>query len=179
MYEHIRKRLKTSRSKVRVRTWKLYLWLKQKNTISLPVTVIQSLNSHYRIWGHVVGTKTVKFCVGNHVRKQRFPATVSMYIWGFRARQHLRLLPPVMNDDWWWWPNEIRGPLVSKAFRHVLQVRKKPRKNLTQEICPDRGSNPGPLRGRRACYRLAHSGGLPATNKIPSHHMLNSPTSAT
>ena len=35
-----------------------------------------------------------------------------------------------------------------------------PRKNLTQETCPDRGSNPGPLRGRRACYRLAHSGGL-------------------
>ena len=32
-------------------------------------------------------------------------------------------------------------------------------KNLTQETCPDRGSNPGPLRDRRACYRLAHSGG--------------------
>ena len=29
-----------------------------------------------------------------------------------------------------------------------------PRKNLTQETCPDRGSNPGPLRDRRACYRL-------------------------
>ena len=28
----------------------------------------------------------------------------------------------------------------------------KPRKNLTQETCPDRGSNPGPLRDRRACY---------------------------
>ena len=28
---------------------------------------------------------------------------------------------------------------------------KKPEKNLTQETCPDRGSNPGPLRGRRAC----------------------------
>ena len=23
------------------------------------------------------------------------------YIWGFRARQHLRSLVPVMNDDWW------------------------------------------------------------------------------
>ena len=33
----------------------------------------------------------------------------------------------------------------------------KPRKNLTQETCPDRGSNPGPLRDRRACYRLLHS----------------------
>ena len=35
----------------------------------------------------------------------------------------------------------------------------KPRKNLTQETCPGRGSNPGPLRDRRACWRLAHSGG--------------------
>ena len=34
----------------------------------------------------------------------------------------------------------------------------KPRKNLTQEICPDRGSNPGPLRDKRACYHLLHSG---------------------
>ena len=35
----------------------------------------------------------------------------------------------------------------------------KPRKNLTQETCPDRVSNPGPQRDRRACYRLSHSGG--------------------
>ena len=41
----------------------------------------------------------------------------------------------------------------------VLQVRKNPEKTFTQEICPDRGSNPGPLRDRRTCYRLAHSGG--------------------
>ena len=34
-----------------------------------------------------------------------------------------------------------------------------PRKNLTQETCPDRESNPGPLRDRSAWYRLAHSGG--------------------
>ena len=38
-------------------------------------------------------------------------------------------------------------------------MRKNPEKNLTQETCPDRGLNPGPLRDRRACYRLAHSGG--------------------
>ena len=36
----------------------------------------------------------------------------------------------------------------------------KPRKNLAQETCPDRGSNPGPLHDRHACYRLSHSGGL-------------------
>ena len=40
-----------------------------------------------------------------------------------------------------------------------LTGEEKPRKNLTQESCPDRGSNPGPLRDRRACYRLLHSGG--------------------
>ena len=33
-----------------------------------------------------------------------------------------------------------------------------PRKNLTQETCPDWGSNPGPLRDMRACYLLSHSG---------------------
>ena len=34
-----------------------------------------------------------------------------------------------------------------------------PRKNLTQETCPDRRSNPGPLRDKRACYHSLHSGG--------------------
>ena len=28
----------------------------------------------------------------------------------------------------------------------------KPRETLTQETCPDRGSNPGPLPDKRACY---------------------------
>ena len=40
-----------------------------------------------------------------------------------------------------------------------LTGEEKPRKNLTQETCPDRGSNPGPLRDRRACNHLSHSGG--------------------
>ena len=40
-----------------------------------------------------------------------------------------------------------------------LTGEEKARKNLTQETCPDRGSNPGLLRDSRACYRLAHSGG--------------------
>ena len=40
-----------------------------------------------------------------------------------------------------------------------LTGEEKPRKNLTQETCPDRGSNPGPLRDNRACYHLLHSGG--------------------
>ena len=41
-----------------------------------------------------------------------------------------------------------------------LTGEEKLRKNITQETCPDRGSNPGPLRDRRACSRLAQSGGL-------------------
>ena len=40
-----------------------------------------------------------------------------------------------------------------------LTGEEKPRKNLTQETCPDRGSNPGPLRDRRAFYCLSHSDG--------------------
>ena len=33
-----------------------------------------------------------------------------------------------------------------------LTGEEKPRKNLTQETCPDRVSNPGPLRDRRTCW---------------------------
>ena len=40
-----------------------------------------------------------------------------------------------------------------------LTGEEKPRKNLTQETCPDRESNPGPLRDKRACYHLILSGG--------------------
>ena len=47
----------------------------------------------------------------------------------------------------------------------ILQVRKNP-ENLTQETCPDRGSNPGPLCDRQACYRLLQSGGLLKSPKI-------------
>ena len=35
-----------------------------------------------------------------------------------------------------------------------LTDEEKPRKNLTQETCLDRGSNPGPLRDKRACYHF-------------------------
>ena len=47
-----------------------------------------------------------------------------------------------------------------------LAGEEKPRKNLTQETPPDRGSNPGPPRDKRACYYLLHSGGpsLPLLN---------------
>ena len=49
--------------------------------------------------------------------------------------------------------------LVSLKFPEIcLTGEEKPRKDLTQETCPDRGSNPGSLCDRCACYRLFHSG---------------------
>ena len=53
------------------------------------------------------------------------------------------------------------GDLVGLKLPDIrLTGEEKPRKNLTQETCPDRVSNPGPLRDKRACYHLLHSGGL-------------------
>ena len=54
----------------------------------------------------------------------------------------------------------IFGDLVGLKLPDIcLTGEEKPRKNLTQETCPDRESNPGTLRGKRACYRLLNSGG--------------------
>ena len=47
-----------------------------------------------------------------------------------------------------------------------LTGEEKPRKSLTQETCPDRGLNPGPLRDRRTCHRLSHIGELLRFNLI-------------
>ena len=46
-----------------------------------------------------------------------------------------------------------------------LTGEEKPRKNLTQETCPNRGSNPGPLRDKRAYNHLLNSGGLDFVEK--------------
>ena len=52
------------------------------------------------------------------------------------------------------------GDLVGLKLPDIrLTGEEKPRKNLTQETCPDRGSDQGPLRDKRACYHLFHSGG--------------------
>ena len=60
----------------------------------------------------------------------------------------------------------IFGDLVGLKHPGIcLTGEEKPRKNLTQETYPFRGSNPGTLRERRACYRLIHNGGL-ACKKI-------------
>ena len=57
----------------------------------------------------------------------------------------------------------IFGDLVSLQLPDIrLTGEGKPRKNLTRETCPDRESNPGPLRCKRTCYRMLHSGGQQA-----------------
>ena len=62
------------------------------------------------------------------------------------------------NDDYD--DQMIFGDLVGLKFTEVcLTGEENPRKNLIQETCPDWGLNPGPLRDRRAFYRLFHSGG--------------------
>ena len=53
----------------------------------------------------------------------------------------------------------IFGDLVGLKLPDIrLTGEEKPRKNLTQETCPDRASNPGSLRDKRACNHLLHSG---------------------
>ena len=64
----------------------------------------------------------------------------------------------IWNDDYD--GQMIFGDLVGLKFPdNCLTGEEKPRKKLTQETCPDRGSNPGPLRDKRECYHLPHSGG--------------------
>ena len=47
---------------------------------------------------------------------------------------------------WLWRPDDIRGSCGLKASWHSLTGEEKLRKNLSQETCPDRGSNPVLLR---------------------------------
>ena len=71
------------------------------------------------------------------------------------------------HNQWWVmmimmakWYSGTWGP---KASWHLSYRWGKTPKNLTQETCPDWGSNPGPLCDRRTCH-LAHSSGLTYRN---------------
>ena len=65
----------------------------------------------------------------------------------------------IWNDDYG--GQMIFGDLVGLKFPDIcLTGEENPEKNLSQETCPDRGSNPRPMRDKRACYHLLHSGGL-------------------
>ena len=60
------------------------------------------------------------------------------------------------------WNDDDDGQIIfgDLKFPDICLIgEEKPRKNLTRETCLDRGSNPGPLRDKRACYHLLHSGG--------------------
>ena len=82
----------------------------------------------------------------------------------------------VLAENWsvgvmtWWfdmeWPIDdndgqmIFGDLGGLKLPDIcLTGEEKPLKNITQETCPDGGSNPGLLRDKRACYHLPQSTG--------------------
>ncbi|PSN29402.1 hypothetical protein C0J52_28015 [Blattella germanica] len=68
-----------------------------------------------------------------------------------------RRRPPWIND---YDGQMMSGDRLGLKFPDIcLMGEEKPQKNLTQETCPDRGSNPGPLRERRIHYPLLHNGG--------------------
>ena len=83
-----------------------------------------------------------------------------MCIFGFKGASTSKVIGArnemMMDDD----GQMIFGDLVGLKLPDIrLTGEEKPRKNLTQETYLDRGSNPGPLRDKRACYHLFHSGG--------------------
>ena len=90
---------------------------------------------------------------------------INVYL-GLRARQHLKVIgarKEMMMDDYD--GQMIFGDLGGLKLPDIrLTGEEKPRKNLTQETFPDRGS----LRDKRACYHLFHSGGQNAYQVIMS-----------
>ena len=76
-----------------------------------------------------------------------------MYIWGFRALQHLRSLTPVLK--WWWMIMMAKwysGNLWAQSFlTFVSQVRKKPREKTSPRKLVSTGD-----RTRARCVTSAH-----------------------
>ena len=88
-----------------------------------------------------------------------------LYIWVFKgaSSQVIGARNEMMMDDYD--GQMIFGALVGLKLPDIRLIgEEKPQKNLTQETCPDRGSNPGPLCDKRVCYHLLHSGGLNIVN---------------
>ena len=81
--------------------------------------------------------------------------------WKTIHSRHTLIHSNKMNLKWWLWqPNDIWGPCGLKFPDICLTGEEKPRKNLTQETCPELGSNLGLLHDRCTCYCLLHSSGL-------------------
>ena len=94
--------------------------------------------------------------------KKSYVCIVCMYVYlGFKGASTSKVIGArneMMMDDYG--GQMIFGDLVGLKLPDIrLTGEEKPRKNLTQETCPDQGSNPGPLRDKRTCYHLFHSGG--------------------
>ena len=75
-------------------------------------------------------------------------------------RQYTRSTHSVIPTRWIWDDDYdgqmIFGDLVGLKFPDIcLTGEEKPRKNLTQETCPDRGSNPGPAAWQARMLPLA------------------------
>ncbi|PSN44175.1 hypothetical protein C0J52_18394 [Blattella germanica] len=75
-----------------------------------------------------------------------------------RVRYCQLVRPPWINDDDDYDGQMMSGDRLGLKFPDIcLMGEEKPQKNLTQETCPDRESNPGPLRERRIRYPLLHN----------------------
>ena len=86
--------------------------------------------------------------------------SVRIQTWNTKHNIHASIHSNKTNMKWWLWrPNDIQGLCWPKATSHLSYGWGKTPKNVTQENCPDRGSNPGSLRDRSACYHLFHSDG--------------------
>ena len=78
-----------------------------------------------------------------HKHERRYTSSVHLFI----------LTRRIWKDDYD--GQMIFGDLAGLKLPDIcLTGEEKPRKS-TQETCPDRGLNPGPLRARCACYRLS------------------------
>ena len=96
-------------------------------------------------------------------RKYKADYPESMYVYlgfkGMSTSQVIGTRNEMMMDDYD--GQMIFGDLGGLKLPDVrLTGEEKPQKNLTQETCPDRGSNPDLLRDKRGCYHLFHSSGL-------------------
>ena len=80
-----------------------------------------------------------------------------------RQHEHERRYTPFTLTRWIW-NDDYDGQMIFGDLRGLKLPEicpageEKPLKNFTKEIFPDRGSSLGPLRDRRACYRLLYSG---------------------
>ena len=121
----------------------------------------RALQSHY-LSGEGIKLWITYILFWPHKNMESLPGWVISPMPGPPPRQHKHESHPNKANMEWWIrrPNDIRGPRGSKVSWHLSdRWGKTPKKNLTQETCPDWGSNPGPLRDKRACYHLLHSGG--------------------